>query len=539
MFRRAAHLESNWHLGRYVNVGVTSGVGGANRSIVSLDVINERSSATIVDGGNADLSLGGLDGRDAGGGIVLTAYSDGFVRLWNIRGLSLRGSVSLGSCRRLRSLDYDNFSNDNDDDDDDGPTAPSIRSSSIHFRVQPTVVKAIPGRADVALVGCDDGRLRIISSGGNKDGVTGSQNGGGWRRENGGNGSDSQTCFDGVLCVSFAAHGDAITKLELKSLSPSNFGLSVPNLFTFSFSSSISSSSRKSSTTLAISVGADKSVIGWRIDTHAISLLWAKRGNEHDDDVECCALHFCDDKEGRQNTGQLPFGIFVTGSWDGRLVVRHAFTGDVLHILCGHLEAIHCVAIVDHGTSRFSGEIHDARGNDVTLISGSADGSLMMWNGVTGEPECLLDEVHTAEVYCVAANEDWIVSGGADSNIAVWTTQNGDLKHLLTPGMEAVSEGFHYRGNSGDGGRGGGSSGSGGGGGGHVGIVRSLNLGVGDRLVSAGDCRRVLVWDVRRGVLLHQIHRQPILVKEMVVTHRLVVTSSPENRGVVAVIAFW
>ena len=80
----------------------------------------------------------------------------------------------------------------------------------------------------------------------------------------------------------------------------------------------------------------------------------------------------------------------------------------------------------------------------------------------------------------------------------------------------------------GDQGNGGGGSCGGGGGGSS-----------GDRLISAGDCRRILVWNVRYGSLLHQINRQPIRVKEMVVTDRLVVTSSPDIPGQAAVIAYW
>ena len=366
VFQRAAHLDANWRLGRYVNVGVTSGLGGANRSIVSLDV---------AEGGwRGGGGRGGGGANEDGGGVVLTASSDGFMRLWNLRDLNLRRAIGFGLCRRIRSIDYDRSDDDNDNDDDD---VPLTFASSARSRVQPTVVKVLPGRQDAALVGCDDGRLRIISllaGGDGKGEATTAKNlvqPGATLGEIGRKDVERKTTrsvpFEGVLCVSNAAHGDAVMKLELKPVSSYS-----------SSSSTLSSSSSSSSWTLAISVGADRTIFGWRVDVLAISLLWAKRGNEHADDIECCDL-FVDDQyigdgnndddddndEGaisisrgserkRQKTSfghrrvyhPTLRGLFVTGSWDGRLVLRDAFTGAVLHLLCGHLEAVHCVSIL-------------------------------------------------------------------------------------------------------------------------------------------------------------------------------------------------
>ena len=603
VFQRASHLDANWRLGRYVNVGVTSMTGGANCPIASLaivtnpqqfvvdDVVQDvdrdgRNVYNIVDevdgddednvdgcGGNDDGDILGL-GNDCGHGnrdgrnVVATACQDGFVRLWNMRGLTSRACIGFGASGRRRAVSYD--SEDNEDGIDfNVMDASSSSSSSSNTRVTPTMIKTISTQRDVALVGCDDGKLRIIST----LGRTGE--------------ADKQSAFHtqhldtsqnhfGVLFTSISAHGDAMTNLEVAAISPS---LSA----SFSSSSSSASSScllhslNKHSSgpipwTLAISVSADRSVFGWQIIHNSIRLLWAKRGEEHDDEVECCALSVNDDSV---NEDSSPKGLFVTGSWDGRLVVRNAFTGDILHVLCGHLEAINSLRVVidndlivnggcsggcggnGAGCDDYSGNggygrrpgcnrgdmvclsrdrDHDnapTRGcHGFVIISGSADGSVMIWDGETGVGTNLLDLVHSAEIYCLAADKRWIVSGGADSNIAVWTFPDGVLKHFLTPASAMASSQRGGRSEGRGGGGGGGSSG-------HVGIVRCLSLGAEDRLVSAGDCRRILVWNVRSGTLLHQIHRQPILVKEMIFDERFVVTSSPESRGVVAVIAYW
>ena len=195
----------------------------------------------------------------------------------------------------------------------------------------------------------------------------------------------------------------------------------------------------------------------------------------------------------------------------------------ILHCCYGHDEGIFCCLVIDK-------ESFQNNSSDV-VISGSGDGVLICWDVKTGVAVDILEK-HEADVHCVDANRKWIVSGDASCCIAVWLRNRVDvfstLRHFLTPAGSAASER-----------RGSGNKIGGGGGGCHLGVVRLLRLHprCEDRLLSAGDFRCVLVWDLRKGTLLHQVHRQQISVKELFLGDAYFVTSSHD--GEIAITAYW
>ena len=100
---------------------------------------------------------------------------------------------------------------------------------------------------------------------------------------------------------------------------------------------------------------------------------------------------------------------------------------------------------------------------------------------------------------------------------------------------------------------------------GHIGVVRCLCL-HGDRLISGGDRKRVVIWDVKvhyivlictvvsyyhslcipplygplqSGTQLHTVHRQQSLLHRMCVTDTQIITASPDSPGTISIISYW
>ena len=68
-----------------------------------------------------------------------------------------------------------------------------------------------------------------------------------------------------------------------------------------------------------------------------------------------------------------------------------------------------------------------------TLVSGSGDNTIKLWNLHTGELRHTLIG-HSGSVYCVAITPDGetLVSGSADKTITVWNLHTGELRNTLT-----------------------------------------------------------------------------------------------------------
>ena len=104
--------------------------------------------------------------------------------------------------------------------------------------------------------------------------------------------------------------------------------------------------------------------------------------------------------------------------------------------------------------------------------------------------------------YCVNTSETFLVSGGEDSLVKVWDKDN-QLLHTLS---------------------------------GHIGIVRAIYL---DdwKIVSAGDRRKIIVWDLKHGKQFTQIHRQPNLIQHLAVTTSSLACASDAD-GTMSIVSF-
>eukprot|EP00957_Ditylum_brightwellii_P207992 15355425-Ditylum_brightwellii.AAC.1 len=93
----------------------------------------------------------------------------------------------------------------------------------------------------------------------------------------------------------------------------------------------------------------------------------------------------------------------------------------------------------DEGKRLFIARGHDATvtciySDDIKLISGSADKSIIIWNKDTGE---MIRRVvgHSRGILCIQSGPTWCVSGGTDGDIFVW--ENRD--HHDDPDYESIS----------------------------------------------------------------------------------------------------
>ena len=84
----------------------------------------------------------------------------------------------------------------------------------------------------------------------------------------------------------------------------------------------------------------------------------------------------------------------------------------------GHSDSVNAVAISPDGQ---------------TLVSGSDDKTIKVWNLHTGELRHTLTG-HSNSVYCVAISPDGktIISGSSDKTIKVWNLYTGELRNTLT-----------------------------------------------------------------------------------------------------------
>ena len=130
------------------------------------------------------------------------------------------------------------------------------------------------------------------------------------------------------------------------------------------------------------------------------------------------------------------------------------------------------------------------------IVTGGADGCVRVFGAADGERRKEM-RGHTMEVYAVAYAEEQIVSAAADSTVRVWSWA-GEARHVLH---------------------------------GHVGLIRALHLSPW-LCITAGDKRRICVWDVRTGVQRYVMHRNPRLVHCIGVTDTALVVAAKDTPGV-------
>ena len=100
-------------------------------------------------------------------------------------------------------------------------------------------------------------------------------------------------------------------------------------------------------------------------------------------------------------------------------------------LLTDHLGKILCVAFNPDGN---------------TLVSGSANGTIQLWNRVTGKHKTRLT-VYKNAVYSVVFSPDGhtFVSGSSDGTIRLWNTITGELKKTLTGHRQSAQRSVQSR----------------------------------------------------------------------------------------------
>jgi WD40 repeat protein len=109
----------------------------------------------------------------------------------------------------------------------------------------------------------------------------------------------------------------------------------------------------------------------------------------------------------------------VSGSWDYTIKVWNRETGELIRTLTGHNNYVNSVSISN---------------DSKTIVSGSGDNTIKVWNLETPDAEPLTLTGHNGPVISVSISNDskTIVSGSADNTIKVWNLETGELIRTLT-----------------------------------------------------------------------------------------------------------
>ncbi|KAI9477856.1 MAG: WD40-repeat-containing domain protein [Benjaminiella poitrasii] len=189
---------------------------------------------------------------------------------------------------------------------------------------------------------------------------------------------------------------------------------------------------------LLVTGGCDRAARVWNLDTG--ELRHVLRG--HVSTIRCLKIVA---KNNRLRA--------VTGSRDMTLRVWDIERGQVEHVCTGHQSSVRCIDV--HGT---------------LVASGSYDTTARLWDLETGV--CLHNLIgHHSQIYSIVLDAQRVVTGSLDSNIRVWSVATGDCLATLR---------------------------------GHTSLVGHLQL-MGDRLVSGGSDGCLRIWDLARNECKHRI----------------------------------
>jgi hypothetical protein len=111
--------------------------------------------------------------------------------------------------------------------------------------------------------------------------------------------------------------------------------------------------------------------------------------------------------------------LLATGSWDGRIALRLATTGEIFCEWTAHIGAVSALSIC-HAHSM--------------LASASFDGTLKIWNLIDNPEETMLVTAHDREVTMLALSNDaaMVVSASDDQVVNVWNTSHGTHAYTIT-----------------------------------------------------------------------------------------------------------
>ncbi|KAI8966970.1 WD40-repeat-containing domain protein [Mycotypha africana] len=118
--------------------------------------------------------------------------------------------------------------------------------------------------------------------------------------------------------------------------------------------------------------------------------------------------------------------VLVTGGCDRTVRVWNLSTGELLHILEGHVSTIRCLALRKGPTATST----DDNNQPNIVVTGSRDTSLRIWNIDSGELVHLCTG-HQNSVRCLAIHGDYVASGSYDTTARLWSLITGDCVHEL------------------------------------------------------------------------------------------------------------
>ncbi|KAK4058696.1 SCF ubiquitin ligase complex subunit cdc4 [Microbotryomycetes sp. JL221] len=113
----------------------------------------------------------------------------------------------------------------------------------------------------------------------------------------------------------------------------------------------------------------------------------------------------------------------VSGSYDCSVRVWDIMTGECKHRLQGHTQKVYSV-VYDHHRQQ--------------CASGSMDGTVRLWSTNTGECIVMLDG-HSSLVGLLGLSHRHLVSAAADSTLRVWDPSTGEHKHTLAAHSGAIT----------------------------------------------------------------------------------------------------
>ena len=117
---------------------------------------------------------------------------------------------------------------------------------------------------------------------------------------------------------------------------------------------------------------------------------------------------------------QFSGNTIVSGSDDNTLKVWNATTSKCMRTLTGH-----------------TGGVWSSQMKDNIIVSGSTDRMLRVWDAETGECTQTLYG-HTSTVRCLHLHDNIVVSGSRDATLRVWDVTSGSCQHVLVGHVAAV-----------------------------------------------------------------------------------------------------